>query len=272
MGELVINDRNWLKHRDMDVEIFARGLNPRTDWSMPEFCGPPDFDLVPRVAWPDLIADMERDRTRLSDIAKDCGIPVLNQGDLPYCHAYSPALAAMVLEAYQGKPFAMLSPGSIGGPATGYRRRGAWIIDDLRVITERGIAETRFVPEKQVSRNGWKPGAEANALEHTVLEWYDLPRTQSFDRMITLLLNRVPVCTGHNWWGHAVTAFDPWCKKSGGRWVFGARFRNSWGPGYGEDGWFVMEEGKGTPDESYAPRVMSPVEEVTNTGSVAIAA
>lgn len=247
MSELIIDDTNWQQHvsPSLNTGFVARTLFDNTEG----YGAPASFPLIPRSDWKRRIDEMEQTESRLSDICRRENIPVLNQGQLPYCHAYSPALALMAQRAVQGLPFVLLSPGSIGGPATGYKAKGAWIGSDLKVITTLGCASQEFVPHNQVSKSGWKPGAEANALQHRVSEWWDLP-ARSFDHMMTLLFARIPVCTGHNWWGHAVTAFDPVYKDG----KYGARFRNSWGASYGEDGWFILMEGKGTPDEAYAPR------------------
>jgi hypothetical protein len=248
MPELIINDTNYLQHHTF--EDRSRGLIPRKPSDKMEYGEAADFDLIPRAEWPDRIADMEREKSRLTDICKSDDIPCLDQNGTNYCHANSPALAIMILRAVQGQPFVHLSPGSIGGPVTGFRNAGAWIGDDLDHIVKHGCASIDYVPANQVTRDGWKEGAEENALQHRVNEWWDLPR-RSFDHMMTLLFLRIPVCTGHNWWRHAVTALDP---VMVGRNKFGARFRNSWGPRYGDNGFFIMEEGKGTPDEHYAPR------------------
>jgi hypothetical protein len=263
-----ITDRNWQDHVGYAGVLeadhpFAGGeqrvcgcLPRRSVYGSLPYAEPlPRERLIPRSEWKDRIADGERTQTFLSHLLARAGVPCLDQDGLPYCHAFSPAAAMMGLRAYHNLSFVLLSAGSIGGPATGYTPRGATIEDDLQVIVERGAASVAFVPMMQVSRAGWKPGAEENALLHRVAEWYDLGGTgRMFDEVITLLLRRIPVCVGLNWWGHAVTYCDPVVTSSG---RFGVRFRNSWGPDYGEDGYAILEEGKGTPDDAYAPRVMT---------------
>ena len=53
-----------------------------------------------------------------------------------------------------------------------------------------------------------------------------------------------------NWWGHAIYYLDL-VEMSPGR--FGVLARNSWGAGYGDDGYFILEESRATPDEQYMP-------------------
>ncbi len=213
----------------------------------------PEELIIPRAKWPGLIAEAKRSQTLLSQIARRCKVPVLNQYSLPYCHAFSPAEAVMLLRAANGLPFLELSAGSIGGPATGYRARGAAIEQDLDVITTLGIATTAFVPMSAVAKASWKPGAEENALLHRVTEWWKFGTTgRMFDEIISALFRRFPVCVGLNWWRHAVTYFDPEELDTG---EYGVLFRNSWGPDFGEDGFARLDEDKGTPDVAYAPRV-----------------
>lgn len=238
-------------------EGMSKGLVGRTaPVGSIKCCATADFPLIPRAEWPDRIADMERNKTRLSDLINDAGVPCLDQNGTNYCHANSPTLAIMALRATQGQPLVVLSPGSIGGPVTGFTNQGAMISDDLQWITDHGCASREFVPANQISKSGWKAGAAENAMLHRATEWWDLGFKDStmFDRMFTLLLSRVPVCVAYNFWSHAVTVLDPVlvsvCQ-------FGVRFRNSWGndwPTAGAGGYAVFPEGKGTPDEAYAPR------------------
>lgn len=252
MTEPIINDTNF--NSFITFEDRGRGHVPRDPSIMSsEFTeAAQSIKLIPRSEWADRIREMERDKSRLSDIFKDSGLKVKDQGQTNYCHANSPCTAVELLRAVQGQPYAELSPGSVGGPVTGYRNAGANIMADLRHIVSKGIATTEFVPLNQISRSGWRPGADENSLLHRVPEWVELPRgRQMFDYTMTLLLSRIPVCTAHYWWSHAVTALDP-IMSSNGR-EFGTRDLNSWGERYGEQGFFVLMEGKGTPDEAYAP-------------------
>jgi hypothetical protein len=208
--------------------------------------------LIPRDRWAELIDQGEQSQTFLSHIAARAGIPCLDQNGLPYCHGFSPAAAIMALRAVQRLPLVIISGSGIAGPATNFTKRGAAIEEDLEVITRLGAPSQDFVPQLQVSKSGWKPGAEENGLQHIVTEWWDIGGTgRMFDEVFSLLLRRVPICVGLNWWGHAVTYFDP-CRTPSGR--YGVRFRNSWGPDYGQDGYAILEEGRGTPDQAYAPR------------------
>jgi hypothetical protein len=261
VSELIITDDNFRSHVEPPPG-FTKGLILR-DWEkfpvgsvegIQEYGDVfRDESLIPRKEWPDLIADMEREKSRLSDIAIFAGIKTKDQNGTNFCHANSPALAVEILRAVQGLEYVELSPGFLGSLVTGGRNVGAWIIDDLKAAREHGFAPASMVPMNFVGLD-FRAGAREEAKKYKVEEWIDFPRARdgkAFDRLMTALFRRIPVCTAHNWWSHAVTAFDPVYKNG----QFGVRFRNSWGKNYGTDGYFVMMEGKATPDEAYAPRV-----------------
>lgn len=214
-----------------------------------------DLPLIPRSEWSQRIKDLKENNALLSQVCTREGIPPKNQQQTSYCHGNSPAFGIEVLRAVQRQPFVSMSPASIAGPVTGFKNQGAYIADDLQQIVKFGCASTTFVPPNQIGLAGFKPGWKEDALQYRVEEWWDLghKNAQMFDRVMTLLLSLIPVCVAYNWWGHAVTLVDP-VEISPGQ--FGVRFRNSWGdwPKPGAGGYAILAEGKGTPDEAYAPR------------------
>lgn len=253
-NELIIDDSYDVTP---DQQSGRCGTKPRT-------CAPgsltfapiPDLELIPRNEWSERIKDLKESGSLLSQVSTREGIPCLNQKQTSFCHAFSPTLAIMILRAVQRQEFALLSPASIAGPVTGFRNEGAYIADDLRQITTGGVATQVFVPPTQIAQSGFKPGWKEDALQYRVVEWWDLGHKNGamFDRVMTILLSGLPVCVAYNWWGHAVTLVDP-VELSPGK--FGVRFRNSWGdawPNAGANGYALLPEGKGTPDEAYAPR------------------
>ena len=132
---------------DQSTGLLPRELHPEFSlYGSAPFAAAYDGPIIPMDQWPDRIADLERNKATLRHVWADSPIGVLNQSRLPYCHAFSPALAIMLMRHVQGLPYVQISAGSIGGPVTGYRARGAYVIDDLRVCVERGAASTEFVP------------------------------------------------------------------------------------------------------------------------------
>jgi len=265
MPAIIIDESNWREHAGengvLDKENPNSGGEERLFGCRPrvstpgslKFAAAPTFEVYPRNELSSRLKDLKQANSTLRDISRFAGIESKDQANTNYCHANSPALAIEILRAVQGESHVVLSPGSIGGPVTGYRNDGAVIEDDLRQIVEYGAATVDFVPANQISKSGWKPGAVENAALHKVTHWWDLgyKDDRMFLRCATLVLQGIPVCVGYNWWSHAVT-LTGLVEISSGR--FGFEFRNSWGSSYGDDGYGVLAEGKGTPDSAYAPR------------------
>ena len=265
MTSLVIDESNWREQigdqGKLDADHPQSGGTERRFGCLPrqsapgslKFAAAPTFDVYPRHELSSRIKDLIQSQSTLRHISKRAGIQCKDQANTNYCHANSPALAIEMLRAVQGESHVVLSPGSIGGPVTGYRNDGAVIEDDLRQIVEYGAATVDFVPANQVSKSGWKPGAVENAALHKVTHWWDLGAKDDrmFLRCATLVLQGIPVCVGYNWWSHAVT-LTGLVEISSGK--FGFEFRNSWGASYGDDGYGILAEGRGTPDSAYAPR------------------
>ena len=264
MPAILINETNWREHAGENGVLDKTnpnsggterrfGCRPRvSDPGSLKYAAQPTFKVFPRVELAGRIRDLAQSGSTLRHHAKRAGIQSYDQSDTNYCHANSPALAIRLLRIMQGEPDVHISPGSIGGPVTGYRNEGAVIEDDLRQIVDFGAATIDYVPANQIKKNGWKPGAEENALLHRVTHWWDLGRKdqEMFLRCATLVLQGIPVCVGYNWWSHAVT-LTGLVELGSNR--FGFEFRNSWGASYGDDGYGVLEEGRGTPDSAYAP-------------------
>lgn len=247
---------------------FLNGLLPRSEGvkkgEVPEYGAIPgvataDAKIVriPMESWPDLIADQERNQSSLWHLWKDSPIGVLDQDGLSYCHAFSADDATMLIRWIMGLPYVELSAGSIGGPVTGYRNRGAYIIDDLHQVVNKGVASTEFVPMRQVSKSGWKPGAEENAALHKATEFWD-GQPRDFELQGSALFAGFPTCDGYDWWGHAVTGLRIRDLNNGRKATDHLRYSktilNSWGKSYGYDGCGDLTGSKKIADEWYVFR------------------
>jgi len=257
---LIIDETNWREHAgengvviDPDGQRRLMACKPRrAPVGSLRYAVKPEFDLIPRNEWSSRIKDIKAAGIDTRSLLKQKGVPAFDQQQTSTCHAQSAALGGIIIRARQGEATVILSPGSISGPITGYRDEGAYIEDDLRQLADYGAASVEFVPANQISRRGWKPGAEQNALLHRVTKWIDMGGRDSrmFDRCATQLLLLNAVCVAYDWWGHAVT-LTALVEVSPG--VFGFEFRNSWGASYGDDGYAVLVEGRGTPNAAYSP-------------------
>lgn len=250
LGEGDGDDRKFL----IDGEVKSYGCKPRDhSQGQIEVCAAPDFELIPRNEWASRLKDIEQAGADLITFGRKAGIKVKDQNGTNYCHAFSPATCIEYARAIAGEQYVEMSAGSIGGPVTNYTNSGAWINQDLRHIIQKGCASTEFVPMRQIRRNGWKPGAEENALLHRVTHWYDMMSKRDgkmFERVMTQILLGRCVAFALNWMSHAMT-YVHGVHLGGNRFALIAQ--NSWGEQDGDRGFRTFEEGRGTPDEAYVP-------------------
>jgi len=80
-----------------------------------------------------------------------------------------------------------------------------------------------------------------------------------FDAVMTCYLNSFPIGLGYAWWSHFIHGGFK-ARWNATKKCFDIEERNSWGPNYGEDGYFWLPEGtgrgQGTPDWAFAGRCL----------------
>jgi hypothetical protein len=263
--EFIIDDDNahlYAPKQDVVIEgdKKSRGYVPR-DWSKEpfgslEYAASFDLPLIPRSEWTDRIAEMEGNHSRLSEMMLDAGIESLDQDGTNYCWCNAVVTAILAIRAKEGLPYIKLSPASAAAQIKNFYNSGGWGGEALEWIVDKGVATVDLWPANAIQRKYLTEEMKANALLHKVEEWFELGN-RNFDQLMTLLLLRIPVAIGLNWWSHEVCAIDPVVISAG---KFGVRFRNSWGSSYGENGFSILTEGKATPDDAVAPRTSTPSE------------
>lgn len=236
----------------------TNGYIPRDYTATPQgsrtYAAPFNLPLIPRSEWDARYDEMVATKSSLKDICVAADLPALYQDGLGYCHGFAVAGAIMGLRCSQNGNCPKLSGSSVAAPVVGFVNKGAWILDDLAHVVQYGANTVEDYPELTTSSKYWTPANQAKAAANRVTEWYDMER-RNFAQTMTCLFTRTPVCVGLNWWGHAVWYAAP-IRIERGSW--GVILRNSHKEGNGTVGWEILREDKATPDEQYAPKIVTP--------------
>lgn len=239
----------------VDATKFGRGLLPRQiPYGQLPFASALGVPIVPKDEWVDRIEEMEKTKTRLSDIVLRAGLPCKDQNGTNYCWINAPVHCVEVVRVLQNESMVILSPASCGAKIKNFRNVGGWGTEGLEFIVKYGVVPASMWPENAISRKYDKAEAWKEAEKYKVTEWWDLKPEDEVE-LFSALFHRVPVAVGYNWWGHEVTAYDPVHLGDG---KFGVRIRNSWGMQWGDRGFSVLTGRKMIPDDAVAPRVAIP--------------
>ena len=277
MAELIITDDNYLEQLApfIDGQRVRRGLIPRNfvttpagmyatsePWSL-------QIPVIQRDEWSDRIADMERTKSRLSDIRNQGNdgqqIVSLDQNGQGFCWAYSTTSAVTLLRAVANLPYVRLSAHAVACKIYNFQDRGAWGALSLDFYAKSGCPDVEHWPEKSMQRQYDNVATWENAALHKVTEgWMDMDvaaydRELSFDQVATCLLSRIPVVVDFNWYTHSVCGCDLVELDRSlelydvNRW--GIRIWNSWRDSWGTAGMGVLAGNKARPDGASVPRV-----------------
>lgn len=242
--EPIIDESNYRLHMDPPAGM-SKGMFERDPLQMPKGCSPyvkaAKLDPIPRSEWPALIEHREKTKTRISDALLAAEIPSLDQNGTSNCWANGPVGCVQAIRCMAGLPYVALSPAFIATTLGQYN--GGWGLRAMEVLASKGAPPTSMYGANANRKSITQEHLDA-AAEFKSLEWLDLPDT--FDQMATAILGyNAPCALGYSWWGHEVFGCDIVVKDG----KFGVRIRNSWGNGYGDKGFAVLMEGKGTPDD-----------------------
>jgi hypothetical protein len=197
------------------------------------------IDVIPRHLWPQLIKDGEG--KWLHDLCKD-HLPPHDQGATNYCWAHGSVRAEEVVRVYEKQPPQILSAESVAVPVTAGRNRGGYPEEALTQLVAAGACRQELWPLNDRDASHATPGWQDDAKRQRITRHLDV---DGFEMQMTLALLRIPVAIGLGWWGHLVCQLDPiWF----GATDFGIGCDNSWGPDYGENGYFLLTESIGTAD------------------------
>lgn len=248
----------------------AKGLIPRDYDEFPQgfYSAAPAWDLssLPLVPWdeiPDRIADMEEHKTRLVDLGEH--VEALDQNGQGYCWFYSGTAAIMQLRARNNQPNVRLSAHSGACVIKNFRDQGGWGAAGLDFQKDRGVVPVTHWKEKSMSRSYDTPENWEVAKEYRVTEGFVDLQPPAYDRQLTVhqtiscYLNRIPVISDFNWWGHSVCGL--WMydvakslpKHDPNRYAAN-EILNSWRPSWGDNGRGILRGSKAFTDGASAPR------------------
>lgn len=204
--------------------------------------------VIPRSEWQSRIKELETTGSRLSDLTL---IPCKDQSQTNFCWGNAPTYCVEILRVLQNQSHVTLSPASVCAQITNYKNIGGWGKAALDFITKKGIVPVAQWPANAINKQYATPTNIINALKYRVDEWWEL-EPGNIDHVISVLLRRTPIAVGYNWWSHEVTLIDPiWLDND-----IAIRFRNSWGMGYGQQGYGILQGKKMLPDDAVAPRTV----------------
>jgi hypothetical protein len=255
-GEILIHDTTVIGESPAFGRGLDLGLRGPGDYEYGAAADPfPPELLIPRSEWQSRIQEMEQTKTRLSDLIRLRNSPCKNQQSTNFCWFNSPTRCTEIVYLQQSGRTATLSPASGACHVTNFRNVGGWGRDALEWITEHGLNDVKDWPANAIDRRYDTPENRTKAMANRIVEWTEL-KPRNVDQLISMLLRRIPVACGFNWWGHEVTAVDP-------VWVDGAaviRIENSWGMQWGANGMAILQGSKMLPDDACAPRTANVTE------------
>jgi len=253
-GEKIYDDGNFSSLCDVDPNVHGRGRYNRVEgYGETDGVGTSDMPLIPREEWDERIEEMERTKSRISDLCIAANLPCKDQNGTNYCWINAPTHAIEVLRVIQNQNLILLSPASVGAKIKNFKNQGGWGLEGLKYIAKYGVVPVNLWPANAINRKYDTAEAWAAAEDYKAVEWDEL-KPRNLDELFTRLFNRIPVPVGYDWWGHEVLACDP--AKDKGEYVL--RIRNSWAMSWGFKGFNILKGRKMFPDDAVAPRAVTP--------------
>jgi len=245
-----------------DVKLLlehARGLNLRgrpRGFAYGKVATPfNDSLLIPQEEWLDWLADAERTKSTPMDLIKDAGLKVKNQETTNYCWVNSPVYCMELHRIKQGQRHVELSPASAAARIKKFRNVGGWGRDALEWLSENGCSPIEFWPANAIEKRYDTAENRELCKDFVFDKWIEL-EPRNLEQVFSCLLRRIPVSVGLNFWGHQISYI--WVNYDKKLKEFQPIFANSWGEGWGTDGYGVLAGNKRYPDDCCAPISVMP--------------
>lgn len=203
--------------------------------------------LIPRSEWQARIEERQERKTRSRDLIDQAGLPCLDQNGTSFCWINAPVYCLQSQRVRQNQELVLLSPASAGAPIKNFRNVGGWGLEGLQWLSEKGCCPVSVWPANAIQRSYYTEANKTLALNYRVLEWWEL-RPRNLDEQVSCLLHGIEYASGRNRWSHETTDVDA-------LWLDGAIAilgRNSWGMGWGDKGYFIMQGNQMMSDDSVA--------------------
>ena len=208
----------------------------------------PSSFMIPQTEWQARIQERQERKNGLHDLVLEKGLTVLDQGQTNYCWCNGVVYSVMCHILSNQNRIVRLSPASAAAQIKNYQNEGGWGDEALEFIETRGLATQDLWPPNAISRQYKTASTDQAMLDYRVPKWIDL-EPRNHNQVVSLLLRNIPVAVGFNWWGHLVSAIDvEW--KNGTAVIVIA---NSWGQGWGDKGYGILEGNRMLADGAVAP-------------------
>lgn len=208
--------------------------------------------LIPESEWRDRIEEMERNKSGLNDLHDQLQVPILNQGQLPFCWCYGTIGAIMTAYAASGQAIPHLSATSLASKITNYVARGWWAAAAIEGIQKFGCSPIKYPdgsvcwPEHEMDRRYDTQKQRTFASNFKATRWREL-QSNSFAHLMSSLFRRRPTTMGLPWWGHLVFGLQPVYSRGD----YGIIFANSWDYSWGKKGKGILMRSKATAFEQF---------------------
>lgn len=251
-GEKVVSNPNQLQARHAgDGETRGRGLSQAQGYAgSTQLQLFPANLLVPQSEWQARIQEQEERKSRLSDLILMEKLPPKDQGQTSQCWINAGCHCIEINRMQQNQETVILSPSSVGGPLKNWSDPGGYGKEGLDGISLMGLCPVDLWPANAIQSKYNTAANRTKALLYRNISGWNFPDCLQTE-MVSASLIGFALAGGYNNISHEITMIEP-------VWLDGAlawRIRNSWGRGYGYEGFAIFTDQELQPDDCCAPTV-----------------